>query len=138
MEQLWRRSPRSIDVRKRFLALGLLSIGYHAVIFPDGKLLETRPHDTIGAHTTGFNEDSIGVCLVGGRRVRPGDDGEEIEYACDTFTPEQRNTLKWLLQYYSEAYGTMDLKAHSELARHQHTQCPALNMEALRQWLSQS
>lgn len=119
--------------------LGLLSIGYHFVLWPDGKFLETRPHHTIGAHTPGFNEDSVGVCLIGGRRVRPGDDGEEIEYACDTFSPEQRATLRWLLQYLSEAYGSMTLKGHSELGNHRHRhQCPSLNMEALRQWLSQS
>jgi len=118
--------------------LGLLEIGYHAVIFQDGRLLETRPHDTQGSHTRGFNSESIGVCLAGGRRIIPGDDGEEIEVPADNFTEAQRATLKWYLEYLTPAYGSLSLKAHSELGmhKHRHIHCPALNMEKLREWLT--
>lgn len=45
-------------------------IGYHFVIgngsfSPDGVVEEGRPGRTIGAHARGFNEESIGICLVG-------------------------------------------------------------------------
>lgn len=116
--------------------LGLLDIGYHYVLFPDGKFLETRPHDTVGSACTGFNHDSIQVCLIGGRRVIPGPDGEEILTPADTFTAEQKETLRWLTQeYLPAAYGSLSLKGHSELGRHKGL-CPSLNMEHLRTWLS--
>lgn len=114
--------------------LGLLDVGYHYVIFPDGKLLETRPHDTVGSHTSGHNHDSIGVCLVGGRRATSGPDGEEILRPCDTFTPHQRETVRWLLkEYLTPVYGSLSLKGHSELTGHKGT-CPAMNMEGYRLW----
>ena len=118
--------------------LGLLDIGYHYVIFPDGKFLETRPHDTVGSACTGFNHDSVQVCLVGGRRVMPGPDGEEILTPSDTFTADQKDTLRWLyLDYLTPAYGPLSLTGHSELGRHRGL-CPALNMEKLRAWLNTS
>lgn len=116
--------------------LGLLDIGYHYVIFPNGKFLETRPHDTVGSASTGHNQDSIQVCLVGGRRVTPGPDGEEILVPADTFTSDQKETLRWLyLEYLTQAYGSLSLKGHSELGRHPGL-CPSLNMEHLRTWLA--
>lgn len=115
--------------------LGLLDIGYHYAIFPDGKLLETRPHDTVGTHTPGHNLDSIGVCLVGGRRVTCGPDGEEILRPADTFTPHQRETLRWLFkEYLTPAYGSLSLKGHSELTGHHRALCPAMDMEGYRLW----
>jgi N-acetylmuramoyl-L-alanine amidase len=57
---------------------GFKTIGYHYVIcngilLPngkyekdlDGKLEEGRPLDMPGAHTLGYNRNSIGVCLIG-------------------------------------------------------------------------
>jgi len=41
-------------------------IGYHFVIRRDGTREEGRPIETIGAHTKGYNSNSIGICMVGG------------------------------------------------------------------------
>lgn len=41
--------------------------GYHFVIEHDGTICHARPVETIGAHCLGQNQDSIGVCLVGGK-----------------------------------------------------------------------
>lgn len=43
-----------------------LSIGYHYVIRRDGTLEVGRPVQYPGAHATGHNSTSIGICLVGG------------------------------------------------------------------------
>lgn len=116
--------------------LGLLDVGYHYVIFPDGKLLETRPHDTVGSHCSGHNEDSIGVCLIGGRREVPGEDGEVSLRIADTFTDAQKETLRWLYHtFLTPAYGSLSLRGHSESGREHRGLCPATNMEKLRTWL---
>lgn len=117
--------------------LGLLTIGYHYVIFQDGTHLCTRPHDTIGSHTRGFNDEWLGVCLAGGRREINGPDGEIILQPADNFTQAQRETLQWLFKHLSEVYGSLLLKGHSELGTHKNSRvpCPSLNMERLRQWL---
>ena len=41
-------------------------IGYHYVIELDGTVHVGRDESVIGAHTTGYNAHSIGVCYVGG------------------------------------------------------------------------
>lgn len=45
---------------------GFLAIGYHFVILTDGTVQEGRPLDALGAHASGHNDNSIGICLVGG------------------------------------------------------------------------
>ena len=45
---------------------GLKSIGYHYVIYLDGSVHTGRPVQEIGAHCTGHNAHSIGVCYIGG------------------------------------------------------------------------
>ena len=47
-------------------------VGYHHVIKRDGTVERGREHDIIGAHARGMNENSLGVCVVGGK----GDDGK--------------------------------------------------------------
>lgn len=44
---------------------GLTSIGYHGVIDTDGQLLTGRGVEELGAHVRGYNQDSLGLCLVG-------------------------------------------------------------------------
>uniref|UniRef100_A0A1A9WVY5 Peptidoglycan recognition protein family domain-containing protein n=1 Tax=Glossina brevipalpis TaxID=37001 RepID=A0A1A9WVY5_9MUSC len=44
---------------------GLPSIGYHGVIDADGQLLTGRGEEEVGAHVRGYNQDSLGLCLVG-------------------------------------------------------------------------
>lgn len=45
---------------------GWRDIGYHYVIKRDGTLQQGRPAGTPGAHVKGHNQNSIGICLVGG------------------------------------------------------------------------
>lgn len=46
---------------------GWSGIGYHYVIRRDGTLEPGRPLEKSGAHVRGFNRNSIGICLVGGK-----------------------------------------------------------------------
>lgn len=45
---------------------GWADIGYHYVIKLNGEIESGRPLDTKGAHTKGHNDDSIGICYIGG------------------------------------------------------------------------
>ena len=45
---------------------GWSDIGYHWVIRRDGTVEKGRPEYIAGAHARGHNQDSIGICLVGG------------------------------------------------------------------------
>jgi N-acetylmuramoyl-L-alanine amidase-like protein len=42
-----------------------VTVGYHFVISPSGRVFAGRPVNALGAHTKGYNTGSIGVCLMG-------------------------------------------------------------------------
>ena len=54
------------DIDRWHKARGFKSIGYHYVIYRDGTIVEGRPLNKQGAHTTGHNKDTIGICYIGG------------------------------------------------------------------------
>lgn len=54
------------EIRGWHLKRGWLDIGYNAVIRRDGTVESGRPLDRPGAHARGYNEVSLGVCLIGG------------------------------------------------------------------------
>ena len=56
------------DIHAMHLGFGWHGIGYHRVIRRDGKVESGRPDFWIGAHVRGFNDASLGVCLVGRKR----------------------------------------------------------------------
>lgn len=43
----------------------LTHIGYHYVIELDGTIKDGRPLIETGAHVAGFNQTSIGICMIG-------------------------------------------------------------------------
>ena len=69
---------------------GWSDIGYHYVILLDGCLEAGRPLFRAGAHAKGENEDSIGICYIGG----VAEDGKTPK---DTMTPEQEDTFRELV-----------------------------------------
>lgn len=46
-------------------AFGWPGIGYHYLVCKDGSIYRGRPEDTIGAHASGHNSYSIGICFEG-------------------------------------------------------------------------
>lgn len=60
----------------------LTAVGYHFVIELDGAVRPGRPLHESGAHVSGRNHDSIGICLIGR----------------DQFTHEQWESLRTLVQ----------------------------------------
>lgn len=45
---------------------GWKDIGYHYLIYLDGSIHQGRPIDQAGAHCTNHNQNTIGICYVGG------------------------------------------------------------------------
>lgn len=70
---------------------GWLGIGYHFVIRTDGTIQRGRPLESIGSHVKGYNNCSVGICLIGGVDSK----GKSV----DNFTEEQKESLKCLLDY---------------------------------------
>lgn len=61
-----------IDIIKHWhIARGWRNVGYHFFIRKNGEIQEGRPIEQIGAHTYGYNSDSIGICLSGLTNFRP-------------------------------------------------------------------
>lgn len=86
---------------------GFEKIGYHDVIRRDGRVEQGRDIDDVGAHVKGFNNLSVGVCLVGGvdKKNRPE----------NNFTPEQFKSLKRLLRFYMAKYPKAMILGHRDL-----------------------
>ena len=70
-------------IRQWHLQRGFSDIGYHYVIYRDGSIHTGRDESIIGAHCTGHNANSIGVCYIGGC----ASDGKTPK---DTRTTEQK------------------------------------------------
>jgi len=56
----------SVDaITKDHIAKGFGKIGYHALIQPDGELIQTLPLNVKGAHVKDHNTNNIGIALAG-------------------------------------------------------------------------
>ena len=53
------------DIRQWHKQRGFADIGYHWVIWKDGRIEKGRNESLVGAHTVFHNHNSIGICLHG-------------------------------------------------------------------------
>jgi len=95
------------DVRKWHIeGRGWSDVGYHYIILLDGTVQSGRPVQKIGAHTKGYNNDSIGICYIGGL--------DKEGKAKDTRTPGQKKSLKKLVSDLKEIYDIEEIKGHRD------------------------
>ena len=97
------------DIDRWHRARGFKGIGYHFVILPDGTIEDGRPLEQAGAHVSGFNKNTIGICYIGGLDK----DGKPA----DTRTDEQKETLLWLIKAIKSHLpggGDMTVKGHRD------------------------
>ena len=78
------------EITEWHVARGWSTIGYHFVIRRDGKIELGRDLTTMGAHVRGYNENSVGICMVGGL--------DENGKPANNFTPFQFSSLRVLLE----------------------------------------
>lgn len=97
------------DIDRWHRERGFTCIGYHYVIDLDGTVETGRPLETIGAHTKGFNANSIGVCYIGGLAA----DGKTPK---DTRTAAQRTALVKLIHELQARYPDATVHGHREFA----------------------
>jgi len=98
------------DITRWHLQRGFSTIGYHYLIHLDGTIETGRPIERMGAHTTGENRNSIGICYVGGMT-------KDMKKAKDTRTPEQKDSLIKLMHELIYKYNKdMTIHGHNEFA----------------------
>lgn len=95
---------------------GFKCIGYHYVIYLDGSVHKGREINEIGAHCLGHNQNSIGICYVGGR-ARNGK-------TKDTRTEQQKAALLTLIKQLKKQYPNATIHGHREFAK---KDCPCFD-----------
>ena len=110
------RDDKAADIRRWHKARGFNDIGYHYVVDLDGTIEPGRDVTIAGAHTTGHNADSIGVCYIGGADadMKPK----------DTRTKEQKTAMRLLLKYLVQKYPGAKIYGHRDFAN---KSCPSFD-----------
>ncbi len=99
---------------------GWSDIGYHFVIRRDGTVEKGRGVSKAGAHALGWNANSIGVCLVGGKR------GKRAQF---NFTDLQMDALEGTVGSLCGKYKLQltDVHGHNEVSK---KLCPCFDVQA--------
>lgn len=101
------------EIRKWHLQRGWFDVGYHWVIRRDGTIEDGRPADRPGAHARGFNQQSLGICLVGR----------------DEFTDDQFDALAGLVKGLKVGRPETEVLGHRDLPNVNKT-CPGFDAKA--------
>lgn len=99
---------------------GFVGIGYHYVIKRDGTVERGRPEDTVGAHVSGHNHNSIGICLVGGVSEK------DVNKPESNFTKAQLAALKALIVDVRTRYPNTKVQGHRDFPN-VNKACPSFN-----------
>lgn len=131
------RNDKAEDIRKWHKQRGFNDIGYHYVIDLDGTVEQGRPIEQAGAHCTGHNAHSIGICYIGGAYWRDGvnakgkpikgKDGKAVLIPKDTRTILQRMAMKELVAQLREQFPHATVHGHREFAN---KACPCFDIQA--------
>lgn len=96
------------DIDRRHRQRGFKMVGYHFVIRLDGTIEQGRPLEMIGAHCSGHNSHSIGICYIGGL--------DSSGKPKDTRTQAQKDVLWSLVKSLQKKYPRATLHGHNEFA----------------------
>lgn len=90
---------------------GWSGIGYHFYVRKDGSIYRGRPEWAIGAHASGANYNSIGICAEG-------------NFEIEEMTDAQKQSIKNLVAYLKKKYSFDIVQRHSDVGS---TACPGKN-----------
>lgn len=108
------------DIRSWHKQREFKDIGYHYVVYLDGSIHAGRPESAIGAHCTGHNRNSIGVCYIGGV-------AKDRKTPKDTRTEAQKKALLQLLKQLKKRYPGAKIYGHRNFAA---KACPSFDARA--------
>lgn len=96
------------DIRAWHKARGWNDIGYHYVVYRDGRIMLGRPVGQIGAHVEGHNTGTIGAVYIGGL-------SKDGKTAKDTRTPAQVSSMLWLTEQLAKIHkGIKKVSGHNQ------------------------
>lgn len=99
------------DIHRWHLANKWSGAGYHFLVRKDGSVYRLRPEWAVGAHASGNNSDSIGICFEG-------------NFMTETMPEAQKRAGKELVAWVKGKYGFTKVQAHRDV---QSTSCPGVN-----------
>ena len=99
------------SIHKGHLKLGYIGIGYHYYIRKDGSIYTGRPVDTVGAHCTGRNDNSVSICFEG-------------NFETETMSTTQIASGQYLVNQLKRMYPSATVVKHKDLLA---TACPGKN-----------
>lgn len=99
------------DIHRWHLGNGWSGAGYHFLVRKDGKVYRLRPEKAVGAHASGSNSDSIGICFEG-------------DFTSEKMSDAQKNAGKELVAYLKKKYSISKVQKHSDVCS---TDCPGKN-----------
>ena len=101
-------------VERKCRKRGALSCGYHFVISRDGRVQNGRGLDEAGNHALGYNDCSLGICLVG---------------MSGTATPKQKESLRTHLSILKEKFPAAQPVTHEQLQPKSGAGCPGFSLK---------
>lgn len=112
------------DIRRWHKERKFEDVGYHYVIKLDGTIQPGRPEEMVGAHCLGQNQNSIGICYIGGC--------DQSNKPKDTRTLAQKTSLKRLVKQMLDKY---KLNIDSVFGHYQFANkaCPSFDINEFKQ-----
>lgn len=110
------------DIDRWHRQFGWSRIGYAFVIKRDGNVEVGRGADEIGAHVKGYNDQSLGICMVGGI----DEDGK----ADKNYTDHQWYALRNLITVLKDQYPEAEVLGHRDFPNVK-KDCPCFDV---REW----
>lgn len=99
------------DIHRWHLDRGWSGAGYHFLVRKDGSVYRLRPEKYVGAHASGNNSDSIGICFEG-------------DFETEKMGDKQKEAGKELVAYVKKKYGFSKVQRHKDVGS---TDCPGKN-----------
>lgn len=105
------KSCTAEQIHQWHLNNGWSGAGYHFLVRKDGNIYRLRPENKVGAHASGSNSDSLGVCFEG-------------DFMTESMGETQRKAGAELVSYLKSKYGISKVQRHKDVCA---TDCPGVN-----------